>query len=62
MTRVHALKRLLEHGPLTRAEIVEQTGWSQNTVTAALRNLRLQKVLRSTPVNGNALRYRVVPR
>ena len=32
MTRSHALKRLLEHGELTRAEILEITGWTSKQV------------------------------
>jgi predicted transcriptional regulator len=32
MTRTHALKKLLEHGPLTRQEIIEMTGWKAKQV------------------------------
>ena len=32
MTRTHALKKLLEHGELTRAEILEITGWTAKQV------------------------------
>jgi predicted transcriptional regulator len=32
MTRTHALKKLLEHGPLTRREIIEITGWNPKQV------------------------------
>jgi predicted transcriptional regulator len=32
MSRTHALKKLLEHGPLTRREIVEITGWKAKQV------------------------------
>lgn len=32
MTRTHALKRLLEHGGLTRREIAEITGWQEKQV------------------------------
>lgn len=28
MTRAHAMRRLLEHGPLTWGELLEITGWS----------------------------------
>lgn len=36
MTRTHALKRLLEHGELTRAEILEITGWTEKQVRYTL--------------------------
>ena len=36
MTRTHALKRLLEHGGLTRKEIVEITGWTTKQVHYSL--------------------------
>jgi hypothetical protein len=32
MTRTYALKQLLEHGGLTRREIVEITGWKEKQV------------------------------
>jgi hypothetical protein len=32
MTRKHALMKLLEHGELTKAEIVEITGWTAKQV------------------------------
>ncbi len=32
MTRTYALKRLLEHGALTRKEIIKITGWSEKQV------------------------------
>lgn len=31
MTRTHAAKRLLEHGPLTFGEFVTVTGWPYKT-------------------------------
>lgn len=36
MTKTYAIKRLLEHGPMTRAEIIECTGWSMRVVERAL--------------------------
>lgn len=36
MTRTYALKRLLEHGALTRKEIVEITGWTAKQVHLTL--------------------------
>lgn len=46
MTRTYALKRLLEHGPLTRAEITAITGWPAKTVKAALRQTLMTDVVR----------------
>lgn len=36
MTREYVMKRLLEHGPLTIAELLEITGWQRRAVWAAL--------------------------
>lgn len=40
MTRTYALKRLLEHGPLTLAQIEEMTGWSYIACRKAIEALR----------------------
>jgi predicted transcriptional regulator len=32
MSRTYALKKLLEHGPLNRQEIIEITGWKAKQV------------------------------
>jgi hypothetical protein len=39
MTRVHAARRLLEHGPLTFREFHEITGWPRLVAVRALWNL-----------------------
>lgn len=39
MTRTYALKRLLEHGGLTRAEIAAITGWPEGAVRSAIARL-----------------------
>lgn len=39
MTRNYALKRLLEHGGLTRGELATITGWSDNAVRSAIARL-----------------------
>lgn len=39
MTRPYILCALLEHGPLTRAEVREITGWPPKAVEPALRQL-----------------------
>ena len=36
MTRTYAVKRLLEHGPLTFGELVEITGWSPAQVSTTI--------------------------
>lgn len=36
MTRTYAARMLLAHGPLTRPELVEITGWQQKEVTGVL--------------------------
>jgi hypothetical protein len=47
MTKTHALRRLLEHGPMTRPEIVECTRWTSGAVGNALgRCLRSGYVVR----------------
>lgn len=42
MTRTHAAKRLLEHGPLTFAEMLEITGWKLKQVDGTLQKLLKQ--------------------
>lgn len=39
MTRPYALRRLLEHGPLTFREIVEITGWTWRIAWLAVERL-----------------------
>lgn len=46
MTRTYALKRLLEHGPMTALEIHECTRWPTDTVRRALDELLVQGVVR----------------
>lgn len=46
MTRSYALKRLLEHGPLTRPEIAAITGWTENAVRSALERLIEYRLIR----------------
>lgn len=36
MSRTYAARRLLEHGPLTRSEFKNITGWKPATVSAVL--------------------------
>lgn len=62
MTRTYATRRLLEHGPLTRREIVEITGWSGAAVSHAILSLwRAGGLLRSGSRNhGGRITYRLV--
>lgn len=39
MTRTYAAKRLLEHGPLTFAELLEITGWKVRQLDCALASM-----------------------
>ena len=39
MTRSYALLKLLEHGPLSRREIIEITGWTEKQVHSVLQYL-----------------------
>lgn len=40
MTREYAARRLLEHGPLTHAQLVQITGWPAKSVSCVMRKLR----------------------
>lgn len=44
MTRTYALKRLLEHGPLTFAEMVQICGWAVSETGHALECLCKQGI------------------
>jgi hypothetical protein len=37
MTRAYALQRLLQHGPMTRRELVDVTGWGERGADKAIR-------------------------
>ena len=39
MNRTYTAKRLLEHGPLTKAEFVEITGWEERQARRVLQQL-----------------------
>lgn len=52
MTRPYAATRLLEHGPLTFAEMLEITGWSEKTLESALRRLMRQGTVRRLHQRG----------
>ncbi len=46
MTKTYALKRLLEHGQMTRAEMIECTRWPGRQVDSALSGLVQQGLVR----------------
>ena len=46
MTHTYALKRLLEHGPMTRCEIRICTGWKGRSVDAAISKCINQQLIR----------------
>lgn len=52
MTRTYALKRLLEHGPMTRREIRECTRWTVRTTGHALETLLAQGLVRRSHRHG----------
>lgn len=56
MTRTHAAKRLLQHGPLMFEEFQAITGWSSLMCHRTLKNLREQGIAR----NGGAHNRRTV--
>lgn len=39
MTRPYALKKLLEHGPLTWVQMLEITGWSKRQLGSTLQRM-----------------------
>ena len=49
MTRVYALKKLLEHGELSSKEIEEITCWTTKQVWATITALQKSDVLRKYP-------------
>lgn len=59
MTRTYALKRLLEHGSMTSAELIAVTGWRWNAVRAALENLMGAGVVESVHIGRHRNTYRL---
>ena len=56
MTRTHAATQLLAHGPLTRHEFIEITGWCRTTCTRLLAKLIYAGVLANPRRGVYALR------
>jgi hypothetical protein len=48
MTKAHALKRLLQLGPLTTQQMVEITGWTPEQVSNVRMYLKKQGILRKS--------------
>ena len=47
MTKTYALKRLLEHGPMSVHDMVICTGWDRRTVDRALEHLKSHRLVRA---------------
>ena len=60
MTHTYALKRLLEHGPLTFAEIVDISGWAFSSVDSALRRLINADVVEQKALDARRFHYALV--
>ena len=53
MTKQYALHQLLKHGPLTKIEMVEITGWDKAQVIRAFKGLREKRMVRRSALfNG----------
>jgi DNA-binding MarR family transcriptional regulator len=52
VTRTYAVRRLLEHGPLTFAELLDITSWPQWGVEQALESLEKRGFVRRFHVPG----------
>lgn len=57
MPRTYAAKRLLEHGPLTFAEMLEITGWNFKQVDHTLQTLIKQGIAVRAGRAGRTKRY-----
>lgn len=52
MTKAYALRKLLEHEPMTLREIVQCTRWSELDACAALRACQRNGVVKREPRHG----------
>lgn len=57
MSRTHALRMLLQHGPLRLVEIVEITGWGYHAARHAVRRSRAAGVLVACNLAGWPYHY-----
>ena len=51
MTRTYALRKLLEHGPLTFPELLQITRWESAQLVAALDELAIRSEVMTTTEN-----------
>lgn len=58
MTRPYALARLLDHGPLTLAELIEVTRWPYRSTTAMLTRLQEEGRIVAERVSAHRCLYR----
>lgn len=62
MPKTYAAKRLLEHGPLSFAEMLEITGWKYRQLDGAVRSMLKTQVIRAVHVPGcHRSVYELVP-
>ena len=52
MTRTHAAKRLLEHGPLMYEEFEAITGWPPKACQSTLKHLKARGIARPGPAHN----------
>lgn len=52
MTKVHAMQKLLEHGPLNIRELLEITGWERDQVWHVLWPLMNRDIVTVANING----------
>ena len=57
MKKTYAMKRLLEHGPLTMAQAIEITCWTFSSVERALRSLVEQNIAERKILDGKRYHY-----
>lgn len=50
MTRIYALRRLLEHGALTFSELREITGWPDGSIKSAIARMSERGLVDAVPV------------
>lgn len=58
MTHAYALRKLLEHGPMTSRAIIECTGWPRSSLFGAIEVcMRAGEVCRVRPADRSAAHY-----
>jgi predicted transcriptional regulator len=59
MTRTYCLKRLLEHGELTWADLMSITGWRFNVLKCAMEKLLEAEVVKKERISPHRNVYRL---